>query len=440
MKDIYQTVLDGAIALHKESKFSEAEVEYNRLLNRLPFEESLLFLLGDLYLRKNFNGLAINLFSALLLNNRMHGPAWCNLGAAFRKENEYEKAKRCWERSIEVAGENPEVCNNMATLYADKSAPQQALEWIEKVLKMEPDNVSAHWGKALALLTLREWDAGWKEYEWRQKLSNWDDRKAVIAPQWDGSHVGHLYVHGEQGVGDEVMFASALPMVKAGHVTVEVNAKVAPLIQKSFPDFDVVTEASPGDYDAKVPIASLIRMFGFNREPYLNPDPWRVEFYREELKKIGQGPYVALTWMGGTNVTRIEDRSILLSDLRPIMDGFTCVSAQHWADNPLIRKEQDEAMAREGLKAINDESRGLDLHEQAALFRAVDYVVTVQQTAVHVAGAVGAKTHCIIGTHPHWRYGMDGDSLPWYESVKLHRRTGDWKEVVGRVLADLRSV
>lgn len=131
---------------------------------------------------------------------------------------------------------------------------------------------------------------------------------------------------------------------------------------------------------------------------------------------------------------------MLLSDLNEITSAYTCVSAQHWMDSPAVKREQDEAMAKAGIRRLSDESCGTDLHEQAALFKAADAVVTVQQTAVHVAGAVGAKTHCIIGSHPHWRYGLEGDSLPWYQSVKLHRRTSDWKEVVARVHADLRRL
>lgn len=434
---IYDQILQEAVEKHKAGNFHDAELDYNRILNRLPFDEAPTYLLADLYLRKNFNGLAINLLSNLLQNNPNHAAAWNNLGAAFRKENDYEKAAAAWKRSIDVGGENPEVCNNVASLYADRAMPDKAIKWLDKTLAMEPANHRAKFGKSLALLTKREWEEGWKLYESRRELDIWDSRPSLDVPYWDGSYVGHLYIHGEQGVGDEVMFASSLPMVKSKRITVEVNPKVAALIQKSFPDFDVVTEPTPGDYDAKVAIGSLIGRFGFNKEPYLKPDPWRVKFYREELEKLGPGPYVALTWMGGTNVTRIEDRSLLLSDLKPIMDRFTCVSAQHWADNPLIKKEQDETMKEHGLTRINEESCGLDLHEQAALFKAVDYVVTVQQTAVHVAGAVGAKTYCIIGTHPHWRYGLEGDSLPWYESVKLYRRRGHWKEAAERVNADL---
>ena len=171
MTDVYQAFLDKAIALHKQEKYGEAEIIYNQLLNRMPFEEGITYLLADLYLRKDFNGLAINLLSNLLQNNAQHAAAWCNLGCAFRKENEYDRAKQAWLRAISVGGETVEVCNNFASLYADRANPQMALQWIEKSLKLEPENPKAMWGKALSLLSMKQWEEGWKCYEHRDRKS-----------------------------------------------------------------------------------------------------------------------------------------------------------------------------------------------------------------------------------------------------------------------------
>jgi hypothetical protein len=314
--------------------------------------------------------------------------------------------------------------------------PEKALEWCDKALSKDPKNIEAHWQKALALLTMRQWEEGWKLYEYRQNLNSWDARKSIDAPLWNGDPVDHLYIHGEQGIGDEVMFASMLNQVQAKRVTVEVNPKLAPLIKLTWRDFNVVTEETRGDYDAKIPIGSLRHLLGGpSGAAYLLPDYDRIEFYRKALKKLGKGPYIALTWVGGTKATRVEDRTICLQELRPIMDAFTCVSGQYSDTNPMIEGERIAA----GLHKIDDASPGLDLAEQAALFSAVDAVVTVQQTAVHVAGAVGAKTYAMIGSHPHWRYGVSGDKLPWYPLVRLVRQHNDWGDVVSRVLEALKT-
>lgn len=440
MHDVHLELLQQGIALHKEKKFAEAEQIYHRLLNRYPFQEDLLYLVSDLYLRRDWNGVAIVMLAALLQNNPKRSDAWCNIGAAFRKENEYDRARAAWMRAIEMGGETMEVCNNLAGLYGDRGEPEKALEWLDKALA-KGDNAESRWQKALALLSLRR-DEGWPLYEARQELEQWDSRKKIEVPIWDGKPVDHLYIHGEQGVGDEIMFASAIPHVLpyAKEITLEVNPKVAGIVKQTWPQFHVVKEETPGKYDAKVPIASLLVRFGINPLPYLKPHPAKVAHYRRALEDLGPAPYVALTWVGGVKSTRCEDRTIALKDWKPLRDRYTCVSAQYEDTNPYIGPERE----KEGLPKISDESCGLDLHDQAALFRAVDAVVTVQQTAVHVAGAVGANTIALIGERPHWRYGIEGDKLPFYSSVKMVRKTSTWEEAVARVEkeldADFRSL
>ena len=433
---MYKEFLQQGLALHKAGKFGEAATIYSQLLNQNPFDSTLQFLIADVFLRQERNGIAINLLTNLLKANPQNADAWCNLGVGFRKENFYEEAKHAYMRAIEISGETVEACSNMAGLYADRAQPDMALEWCNKALKIDPENVQAIWQKALATLTLCQWKEGWRLYEARQKLDSWDSRKSIDVPRWDGSPVEHLYIHGEQGVGDEVMFASMLPYVtNAKRVTIEVNEKFAGLVKQTWPEWNVATEETQGDYDAKIPIGSLNVLFDkFNEGAYLSPNEERVRFYRTELEKLGPGPYVALTWLGGTKATRVEDRSVRLEYLKPIMDAYTCVSAQY-NSNPMIEAERLEA----GLHKINDECVGGDLGEQAALFAACDAVVTVQQTAVHVAGAIGAKTYAMIGSHPHWRYGIDGEKLPWYDSVRLYRNKNSWKEVVARILKDMKN-
>lgn len=427
-----------AISLHKQKRFGEAELLYNRILNLEPFNQDILFCLADMYIRREFNALAVNLLDGVTRRNPEHGLAWSAMGVGYRKEGHIEDALRCWRKAIELMGETPEVCNNMAGIYADHGKPHEALAWLKKALHLEPESIESNWQKALALLTLAQWEEGWKQYEWRRKLEHWDYRKAVDVPSWDFGRVNHLYIHGEQGVGDEIMFASAIPKMKhlAQKITLEVNERVAPIMKMTFPEFEVVTVETPGPYDAKIPIGSLIGHFGFNRDPYLMPDPSTVQHYRKELKTLGPGPYIAIAWCGGSKMTRVLDRSIQLEEFAPLKK-YTLVSAQYWnfgtGSNPYI----EEARVKCGIPKINDASTGMDLHEQAALFKACDAVVTVQQTAVHVAGSVGAKTWALIGEAPHWRYGIQGDSMPFYSSVKLLRKTGEWSEVINKAVNEL---
>ena len=63
-----------------------------------------------------------------------------------------------------------------------------------------------------------------------------------------------------------------------------------------------------------------------------------------------------------------------------------------------------------------------DMFQTAALTQVLDLVITVQQTALHVAGSVGTKSLVLLPVGPEWRYGVRGPSMPWYSSVELFRQ------------------
>lgn len=84
---------------------------------------------------------------------------------------------------------------------------------------------------------------------------------------------------------------------------------------------------------------------------------------------------------------------------------------------------------------------GDDLLATAALTQALDLVICVQQTALHLAGAVGTPAWVLLPRLAEWRYGITGSTMPWYPSVELFRQpaTGLWQPVIAEVAARLRQ-
>ena len=448
MNPVVKQQLEKAHSLHMAGKLGEAEMLYNSILNLDMQNSRILYLLSNIYAQKGYNGLCVNLLSAALEIEPTFQAAWIDLGVSLRKENQDDLAKVAWERA-EALGENPEIDSNMATLYADSGEPEKALErcnraisLIDKIGDKIYDHVeaSAHWNKALALLSLGKWKNGWKEHTWRRKLPDvWNERTKISAPLWDGKPVNRLYVHGEQGKGDEIMYLSMLKDILpiAKHIVIEANESVGELIDLlNYPTVTVVNtqdEAEHMVFDAKVAMGDLGRLFrnkpaDFPGTPYLKADPERVEYYRTELNKLGPGPYVGIAWMGGTKSTRVHKRTVGLGKWDKLLDGITAVSLQYGEFN------EPEA-TKHNIPVFGEASRGTNLAEQAALIEACDYVITVQQTAVHLAGALGKKTYVLVCETPSWRYGVGTDKMPWYNSVKLIRqKQGEsWENVIDRV-------
>lgn len=441
----YQAFFDDAVAHHQAGRFDKAAFLYNRLLNRGWADNHLRFYMADLFMRQDQQGLALNLLHHIVADQPNNGQAWCNLGVCYRKENFYEKAEAAWRRALAIEGDSSEVCGNIAGLHADTGRPEEAIHWCDRALAKDPTSIQALWQKAMAKLTLREWAEGWDLYEARRKQETWDSRKSIEAPDWIGEKVDSLYLHGEQGVGDEVMFLALVgkAVKHARQVTLEVNPKVAELARLTYPGMEVITgekeivardgEAVPF-YDAKLPIGSLARLYWRNTPPdglpYLKPDPARVAYYRHRLQQTGPRPWVGLAWFGGLKQTRVEERTIPLEEFAGIMKDYTCVSVQYDNTVPVL----DEVRKQCGLAKFDDGSVGGNLADQAALMAALDVVVTVMQTAVHVAGGVGTRCLALIPPQPTYQFGRDGDTLPFYRSVRLIRRESkeEWGSVIAR--------
>jgi tetratricopeptide (TPR) repeat protein len=438
--DTAQALFAKAQDLSKEGHVDQALSIYNQLLNRQFTSPELLYLVSDCLIRKGWNGAAINLLGVTLQTKPDFQEAWNNLGVAFRHENYYQYASAAWEKALAL-GETVEVLANMATLSADMGDPDDAIKWCDKAIAKDTNHWQSYWNKALAELTKRNWGVGWDLYENRRKLAHYDSRPTIDAPQWGGNRVNHLYLHGEQGVGDEVMFASMIPeiMSRVDRLTVEAHKKFSGLLRQSFPGIAVVTEEAEAagiHFDAKSGMGTPAAFLRRRREqfpgtPYLKPDPALVAKYRAELLKLGPAPYVALTWVGGMKKTRVEDRSIPLALYRPFLNKYTCVSAQYTVH---AKEEIESERKAHGLAKIDEASSGDDMHAQAALFAACDAVVTVCQTAVHVAGAVGAPAFVLVPHKPSWRYGIGSDDIPWYNSVRMFRQgmAEPWLPVLSR--------
>ena len=134
---------------------------------------------------------------------------------------------------------------------------------------------------------------------------------------------------------------------------------------------------------------------------YLTPDPEKVARWRERLAANGAGLNVGLSWIGGVQKTGRSRRSLSLDALRPVLalPGTRWVSLQHTdAAAELAAFRQASGIAVEEFPGVTK-----DMDELAALIAALDSVVSVCNTNVHVAGAIGKEVLVMAPFVPEWR-------------------------------------
>jgi tetratricopeptide (TPR) repeat protein len=373
-----------------------------------------------------------------------------------REFGEFERGEALLRRALAADPEHADAKANLAWVCCEQGGYEEGFQLFDDRIRAAPADQELRLMRAVARLKRGDFAAGWDEYAARF-ASPIATRRPYAFPPWDGGTVrdGALLVYGEQGLGDQIMFASCLPDVLAQvpGCVVECDPRLGPLFARSFPAARVVTAAQsdprPAWLAAAPPIRAQVAIGDLPRRyrrsaadfpqhsGYLHPDPARVRAWRERLRALGPAPRIGLSWRGGTATSRRGLRSLELGQLAPLLRGVpaTWVSLQYTD----CRAELEALRRDHGLAVQHWQSAIDDYHETAALVAALDAVVSVCTAIVHLAGALGQRALAMVPYAAEWRYGAAGETMPWYPSVRLlrQRAPGAWPELVERVTNEL---
>lgn len=358
----------------------------------------------------------------------------------FSTLEEYEEGSRHIARAVELAPDDVSALCNWIMVLDRRADTEGALRLADELLLRDPQLVEARVNRALMLLKQGEFGRGWPEYEARKRLPGNTCTSDAPWPDWDGATLAgrHIFVHGEQGLGDEIMFASCVPDVaaRAGACTLECHPKLVKIFTRSFENVQVLEKdtwrAMPsrirGTPDVKAAIGSLPQFFRRTRTDfpmhagYLRADPERVLHWKAKLAALPGRRKVGISWRGGLASSRRALRSIPPNAWLPVLHVAQAdfVSLQYSPE----AGELDALRQSSGVHLHHWQEAIDDYDETAALVCALDLVVSVQTAVVHLAGALGAPVWVLIPDAPEWRYGAHGTTMPWYPSATLVRQSG----------------
>lgn len=368
-----------------------------------------------------------------------------------------EQAERSYREALRLEPRSAAALNGLGFVLDLQGRLDDALALYEQALALEPDNVQSHLNRSAIWLLREDYARGWAEYEWRLR----DPGQAPVHARfrharWDGSPLAgrRILVYAEQGLGDEIMYASCLPEViaQAEHCVIDCAPRLAPLFRRSFPQATVhgggQSEAADwlerlGRIDFCISLSSL--PLHLRRSPgafprhagYLQASPERVAAWRARLDALGPGPKIGLSWRGGVARTSRGVRSMELPALLPVLrqPGATFVSLQYGRP-----PHELAALSRiPGVRIHHWQEAIDDYDETAALVGALDLTISVCTAVVHLGGALGRPVWVMAPIRPEPRYGFEGEGMRWYPSVRVFRqpRFGDWDAVIGAVAGAL---
>ena len=207
------------------------------------------------------------------------------------------------------------------------------------------------------------------------------------------------------------------------------------LCEKNFPDIGVFSEnAQEPLAEARCSLSSLpffcsTRLNNIPSAPYLKSPPSAV--WQDRLRDI-PSPRIGLVWAGNANFRNDTTRSIDFSVFNPLLSyGLT-----HFVS---LQKERSDPSRASGLfDAAPLLNNFLDT---AALISELDLVISVDTAPAHLAGALGKPVFVLLPFNSDWRWFLEREDSPWYESARLFRqkKLGDWDDVIARVSNEVKK-
>jgi len=378
-----------------------------------------------------------------------------NLGLALREIGELDSAQSVLEDALRDAPQDALALKNLALVAQDRGDLASGIKLLDRCLLQHPDDADAHYARSLLLLAQgQDYYSGWQEYEYRlQSLAQ--PPYPFRFPRWSGQHLNHerVLVTGEQGIGDEIMFAGCIDEVLslAKNIDLVCADKLVTLFQRSFPSVQVIpqsaaiaADAACWHYDYQIPCGSLGLLCRRRRESfpvhagYLRVDAAQRAQWRERLASLGPGLKIGIAWSGGTSRTRAQLRSVPLAQWEQVLRVPHCrfVSLQYCPSDG-----ERQAVSKSLGVSIENWGETLDYDATAALVASLDLVISVQTAVVHLAGALNIPVWALIPACPEWRYGVEGTSMPWYPSVMLYRQRnrGQWEPVLDEIAQQLAA-
>lgn len=397
-----------------------------------------------------------------------------NIGNVFQKMGQYDKAALSYDAALKVGGHNHTVFSNAGNALAKLKDYFSAIEVYDAALKMNPSDYEVLTNKGNALISIGHFDEaesafknalllnkeypsahlnlanlylsefkfemGWAEYEWRfLALESAQPIREVDLPKWDGSSIDGILIIGEQGIGDQILYASMLRDLGglAKSITVILDDKLIDIFSRSFPEYRICGKDSDIDvdlYDAYMPIGDLGKYFRLEVGAFSNQSPYILnDASIKVISPISKGGLseriIGLSWRSSNKKIGF-DKSISLRELLPILSlkESRFINLQYGE----TKLEQDDLRISNNIALETIE--GLNLYDDVegvlSAIASCDIVVTTSNTTAHLAGALGKETLLllpkIVGKFWYW-HDLNGKSL-WYPSIRVFRqeKQGDW--------------
>lgn len=374
------------------------------------------------------------------------------LGHLYSKLGRYQnidKQIEYFEKAIEIMPDLKETYRNLMVVYPRVGREKDAIKCFYRLLKLGA-SMDDHFNYACLNIKLKNFKEGWQHYEYRfLKETGPTPYPEFNKPKWKGQKIldKTLLVQYEQGYGDSIQFFRYLPQLKplVGKIIFRTHNELADLFSINTNDAEIVKASVPLEelsFDYHVPIMSLMHFLGATvdnipfAEGSIKADEAKIKDYKEQhfdndCFKIG------ISWHGAEHGNNL--RNVPLEHFYPLtkLKNVKVYSFQKGVGSEELEKLPSGVEIVDLGKTFNDFS------DTAAAIANMDLFITSDNAVFNLAASMGKKTFLLLGKDAEWRWFLDEDTNPWYDSVKVFRKQDEndsWAWSIERVIGEISEI
>jgi Flp pilus assembly protein TadD len=385
------------------------------------------------------------------------------LGSAWREKGDNARAIALTQTALAARPDYAPALSNLADLLCDVGERAQALALYDRALKSGPKNAQVRLNRAILHLLDGNLKDGWRDYAARLEVPAKFPASQLCLPAWTGGPLKRirLLVQSEQGVGDQILFASLIPELAAraaregGGIVLECEPRLVALFARSFPGVTVRpaqirnVEGTPvtdhgwlkaaGGASAAIPMGSLPRYLRGQIETFPDPHVFLTPDAEEAARwKAIFGPgAIGVCWRSGKSgghrslqYAPLEAWGAFLRDL-----PGTPVCAQYDAQSEEIAALEQMSGRKIAVPEGIDQKNELD--RACAMLSALEAVVSAPTAVSWLAAGTGVKTLKILYDTSWTALGRAHEPFAPSCVCVMPSTRGDWADAFARALAIL---
>ena len=461
--------------------YKEAIGFYKKALSFEPKNKKIYFNLGVVYLHLEEFYNAIESFQKAIALDENYIFAYSNLAIGYKKIKEYHKTIKCLKKALELSkSDDVDIYYNLGNTLSSIEEYDEAIEYFDKVIALEPTYYKAYHGKglvynhlmeyekayeyfqktleyksdysdsifAMSLIELRDGDYfnGWKHYETRFEATNPLKKLTYGIPFYNGENIENktILIQEEQGFGDNIQFIRYIDLIKQKKPKIIYVAVRKELIRvfELIEGIVVVTNNDIlYDIDFVVSLLSLPRIFKTTLTTVPNTIPYLRVNESDELSDTiiqkNKKFKIGFAYQGNKEHKNDSYRSIPLEIFKNLflLDEVGFYSLQIGENKELAKIKKEYENLFDCSEVVND------FYDSGQILAHLDLIITIDSALAHFAGAFGKKTFLLLSQNSEWRWLKQRSDTPWYPSIKIFRqkKLGIWGDVIEEVKRELEK-